>query len=416
MPARGRVTIFRTAAAAALLAVVVASGGIIAAAPASAVTSLVLAPMVDKTPPTISGVFETGQKLTAYRGTWTWDAKISYQWLGSNHTPIAGATTRYLRIPDGVTAISLEVSGSKAGRTSTTVATKETPVRTDLSSVRPGPITFGNGWLPREGAPAVGELLLGSTGTWSTSDLQYRWYRNGVPISGAWYLRYRLKAADVGALITFGVTGIKEGYKSRTIITDPIGPVVPLRPQVAGVTPKILGTELVGKALAVDPGNWTTGMSFTYQWTITRSGTAERNIVDATSSSYVPTDADDSGTTNVDVTGWKDGYVPLLVSRRYNGAVLAPTKVEVHKALVVTPKVDGAFIVGGTVSANPWRSGAALTFQWKRNGVAIPGETGRSYRLRSADAGQRVKVTVTGTLAGYPTASATSVPVVVTGN
>jgi hypothetical protein len=75
--------------------------------------------------------------------------------------------------------------------------------------------------------------------------------------------KYRLKAADVGALITFGVTGIKDGYKSRTIISDPIGPVVPLRPQVAGVTPRILGTGLVGKRLTVDPGSWTPGTRFT---------------------------------------------------------------------------------------------------------------------------------------------------------
>ena len=154
--------------------------------------------MINKTPPTISGAFETGQRLTANRGTWTWDAKIRYQWFGQNHTPIPGATTKYLRIPDGVTAISLEVTGSMVGKTGTTVATKETPVKTDLNSVRPGPITFGNGWMPRKGAPAVGELLLGNKGTWSTYDLHYRWYRNGQPISGAWRDKYRLKSEDVG--------------------------------------------------------------------------------------------------------------------------------------------------------------------------------------------------------------------------
>jgi hypothetical protein len=45
------------------------------------------------------------------------------------------------------------------------------------------------------------------------------------------------------------------------------------------------------------------------------------------------------------------------------------------------------------------RGGTDVT-QWKRNGVAIPGETGRSYKLRSADEGQRLKVTVTVTMAG----------------
>ena len=352
--------------------------------------------VINKTPPTISGAFETGQKLTANRGTWTWDAKTKYQWYGPKHTPIPGATTKDLRIPDGVTAISLEVTGSMAGKTSTTAATKETPVKTGLNTVRPGPIRFLNGWFPREGPPAVGELLLRDKGTWSTYDLHYRWYRNGKPISGAWRDKYRLKAEDVGALITFGVTGIKEGYKARTTFSDPIGPVVPLRPKVAGVTPKILGTGLVGMPLTVDPGAWTPGTRFTYQWTITRT-TADRSGYDiksiggATSASYVPTDSDDGEAIGVDVTGWKDGYTPLLVSKRYNGAVLAPTIVPVHKAIVAPPTLVGTFVVGNTVTATPWRSGAVLTYQWKRNGVSIPGATGQSYKLRDADLGTGVK-------------------------
>ena len=177
----------------------------------------------------------------------------------------------------------------------------------------------------------------------------------------------------------------------------------------------------MGKPLTVDPGAWTPGTRFTYQWTITRT-TADRlgydiqSIDGATSASYVPTGADDGEAIGVDVTGWKDGYTPLLVSKRYNGAVLAPTVVPVHKAIVAPPALVGAFVVGNTVTANPWRSGAALTYQWKRNGVAIPGATGQSYKLRDADLGTGVKVTVTGVLAGYPTASTTSARVVVTAN
>lgn len=226
VPASKRPATFRTTAAAAALTAALASGAVIAAAPASAATApaaasalvpAVASPaVIKKTPPTISGAFETGQKLTANRGTWTWDAKIKYQWYGPKHTPIPGATTKYLRIPDGVTAISLEVTGSMAGKTSTTVATKETPVKTDLNSVRPGPIAFYYTGVTRDGGPEVGELLLGNKGTWSTYDLHYRWYRNGQPIPGAWRSKHHLQTADIGALITFGVTAYKEGYKARS--------------------------------------------------------------------------------------------------------------------------------------------------------------------------------------------------------
>jgi hypothetical protein len=81
--------------------------------------------VVNKSVPGISGVFETGQRLTAGRGTWTVDAKVTYQWLGPGRKPIPGATTKYLRIPDGVTAICVAVTGSKTGQASTTVTTPE---------------------------------------------------------------------------------------------------------------------------------------------------------------------------------------------------------------------------------------------------------------------------------------------------
>jgi hypothetical protein len=139
----------------------------------------------------------------------------------------------------------------------------------------------------------------------------------------------------------------------------------------------------------------------------TADSTGWRNYIPgATSKTYVPTADDDGGIIQVLVTGWKDGYDPLEVGRF---GVHNP-KVDVHKALVVTPVISGDVGTAKTLTAKVWLSGAKLTYQWKRNGTIVPGATGRTYKTGLSDLGKRITVKVTGTLAGFRTASATSAP------
>ena len=51
-------------------------------------------------------------------------------------------------------------------------------------------------------------------GTWSpaATTYTYRWYRNGVAISGATHTTYKLTTSDKGKQITVKVTGAKSGY------------------------------------------------------------------------------------------------------------------------------------------------------------------------------------------------------------
>lgn len=78
--------------------------------------------------------------------------------------------------------------------------------------------------------------------------------------------------------------------------------------------------------------------------------------------------------------------------------------------------INGTKKVGQTVSvhATEWLAGsypttrATMTFQWKRNGAAIPGATGRTYKLVAADRGKNLTVTATAKLYGYQTGSTTS--------
>lgn len=81
-----------------------------------------------------------------------------------------------------------------------------------------------------------------------------------------------------------------------------------------------------------------------------------------------------------------------------------------------TPWISGTKRVGYTVKygASAWMAWpypitrGRMTYQWKRNGAAISGATGYSYKLTSADKGKYLTLTVTGNMYGYKVQSLTS--------
>ena len=73
--------------------------------------------------------------------------------------------------------------------------------------------------------------------------------------------------------------------------------------------------------------------------------------------------------------------------------------------------IAGVAHVGRTVTAvtGTWSpSGVSLAYQWLRNGSAIAGATSANFTLTAADNGQKISARITGTKAGYPTASVTT--------
>jgi len=80
-----------------------------------------------------------------------------------------------------------------------------------------------------------------------------------------------------------------------------------------------------------------------------------------------------------------------------------------------TPAIRGTLTVGSTLTAQTgtWTSGTALSYKWLREGAAIAGATGSSYKTTAADASKRISLVVTGSKSGYTTASKTSAAVVV---
>ena len=86
---------------------------------------------------------------------------------------------------------------------------------------------------------------------------------------------------------------------------------------------------------------------------------------------------------------------------------------------VVLPAITGRAVEGATLRASTgtWAPAGGLRFgyQWQRDGTPIARATDATYRAQKQDVGHQLTVVVTARAKGFPDASATSLPVTVTG-
>jgi hypothetical protein len=184
--------------------------------------------------------------------------------------------------------------------------------------------------------------------------------------------------------------------------------------------PTISGTPKEGSTLTANEGTWTgSPTAFTYQWQRCASdGTACGDITSGTAKTYVPTAGDVGHALRVVVTATNaDGKT---------SATSAPTDVVGSKsgpANTVKPALSGAAVVGGTlaVTNGSWSpTPTSFARQWQRcaaDGTAclnIAGATGRTYGVRSADVGHRLRALVTARASGGSTTVASNTSAVVT--
>lgn len=337
----------------------------------------------------ISGDWSVGGTVTVDPGAWGPGAvSLSYQW-NRNGEPIAGATasSHNLTGDDAGKAITVKVTGSKPGYETVSL---ENGTYLGWASLTPP------GWTTPLGTPETGQTLTADPGVWSPDGVAftYAWYRNGQPIMGANGKTYELTPEDVYSAVQVFITGSKTGYTS----TQAGAAAVQVRPAaLVHSTPKLSGVMASGQTLTVDPGTWSPGVTFRYQWL--RNG---EDISGATKSSYTLTSKDVGKQIGVYMTGEKRGYTPGMVNWQSHPAA------KVMKA--ATPKISGTLAVGSTlkVSKGSWTSSVKFAYQWLRDGQPINKATRTSYKLTGADAGRLITVRVTGKRSGYETAALAS--------
>jgi len=139
-----------------------------------------------------------------------------------------------------------------------------------------------------------------------------------------------------------------------------------------------------------------------YQWL--RDG---QPILGATSSNYMLMDIDNGHQIAVQVTATNPGYTSRTIT---SGVVtpglpvlsLSPTRITGSSL-----EVAGVAIAAGP-DVKPNSAQAQLTFQWFRNGIAIPDANKYSYAIQPTDVDQYLTVEVTATAAEYGIASSVS--------
>jgi hypothetical protein len=162
------------------------------------------------------------------------------------------------------------------------------------------------------------------------------------------------------------------------------------------------GLTKVGYRLSITPGTWGPApVDMSYQWY--RDGVA---ITGATASSYLLTGAEYGTKISVRVTGRKDGYNGVF--RQLTTAVT----VAAGDLKGSFPTVTGTTSVGNTLTANPglWTAGTSVSYQWFRDGVAVPGAISKYYKLTDADRGHQLKIRVIGKKTGYASRGYMSLP------
>lgn len=163
-------------------------------------------------------------------------------------------------------------------------------------------------------------------------------------------------------------------------------------PMKKPTTISIAGTARVGQKMTAQPGTWSPGTTFRYEW--------HRGAIVGAAQSYSPQPGDLGSDMYVTVIGSKAGYQTEQVTSRI---------VTIMPGLFQTP-VPAVSLASGTLSTTGRFTPAptTYTYQWLRNGAVVKGATGRTYKPSATTRAAAFQVKVTGRRAGYTTVTKAS--------
>ena len=185
--------------------------------------------------------------------------------------------------------------------------------------------------------------------------------------------------------------------------------------------PTISGQPQEGKTLGTSNGTWSNSpTTFAYQWQqCDSSGSNCANVAGATQKTYTVGGSDADKTLRVQVTATNADGSASATSKVTD--VVSSKGGPVNTA---APAISGTPKVGEELDATngSWTGGVrSFAYQWQRcdaqggSCVSVPGATGGSYGVRSADRGNTLRVVVTATnLSGSTNAVSSPTQLVVT--
>jgi len=218
--------------------------------------------------------------------------------------------------------------------------------------------------------PANQTVCAGSTATFSvtaTGAVSYQWRKNGVNISGATASSYTIPAAVAGDAASYSVVVTNAcGSVTSNAATLTVNPATAITTQPQNQT-ACLGGSATFSVTA-------TGAGLSYQW---RKGGV--NIAGATASSFtIPSvAAGDAASYDVVVTGSCGAVTSSAATLTINPSTT-----------ITAQPVNQTACAGGSATFTVAASGSgALSYQWRKGGVNIPGATAANLTINPVAAG-----------------------------
>lgn len=357
-----------------------------------------LAPIPVTSPVIAPSIPYPGIIATVSTGLWggTQPIVYTYQWVrddGISQTAIPGATGNAYVVQNAdigselyveVTATNVAGSVTVDSNTTNAVIDAQAPVNI-VAPVISGTLAVGN------------TLSLVSDGTWTGNPaptFSYQWLINGSYLAGEIGPTLLIEAGmETGniELMVFGSNIIATVPALSNEINNFIPPSIVTPPSVSGST-------VEGNLLTATTGTWNGALpiSYTYQW-YRYNGVVNNGIAGATNSTYT--------TTNTDVG--RQIRVEVLATNAYGFASSISTPVgpitsaATIPANTIAPVASGTVRIGQTLSSTSgtWTGTPTptISYQWRRNGVAIVGATSSAYVVVGADVPAIIDCLVTAT-------------------
>ena len=256
------------------------------------------------------------------------------------------------------------------------------------------------------GTAKVGSPLRATVAGWGPSGIAYayQWFVGGSIVSGADDATWTPRAGDVGKVVTVRVTGFGDDLVAASKVSAGTAPVALGTLKTGRVA--LSGTAKVGKQLAITTSGWPSGVKLSYRWLVDG-----KVVAGATSASFTVRGADLGHRVQAQARGAATGYATTAwVSSALSAKVVAGAFVAPKPVITGTAKAGKTLKVKvGSWSPTP----TTVQVRWSVGGKVVQGVTGTSYKVRSADKGKKITVTVTGKRAGYVTQAVTSKAVTV---
>lgn len=315
---------------------------------------------------------------------WPDQVSLSYQWLVDGVAQPGATGSSFIPKNDYAgKELVVSVTASRKGFTSGTV-------RSSSSVIGGGTLeTLGTPMI--SGSLLVGALLTANPGVWDPGvGFTYQWFAGGSILQGESSSKLRLQNDWAGTHISVKVTGSKPGFASVSVSsaeTDIVSGGSMTLP-----TPTVSEVFQVGGLASVSTANWPAGLELSYQWYL------DSNPIPNLTTPYINViNAYAGKTLSVAVHAKKLGF-NTYVSPQLGGTVNGGTI-----ALVGTPSLDGAAVVGQEISivGGEWPSNAKLSYTWFLDDAPISGQTSDNYTPTNSDAGHSLSARVVVSAPGF---------------